>query len=250
MDGALFTIFFPTHSVWLVIARNAFIQSQCTSPTPRLVGESARCAGTVGMVEPGEGTGAVFAAPPAAGTRSSNRSTGSLPRRMCRGTHSARVPRRCCLPYPGIFRPMTDSWTPCSKASSRSSGIPGPGPPMAPVGIERRIRERCGRAGFLPTFRFMPATPAEIFVSPGSPHAFSTWCSWPCWRNRLTRPCAPGAVAAVEAQLVSWVEANPFLTGIHYISPTECALRLLAVCHAVDALRPLVPALRRCGLRC
>ena len=50
-----------------------------------------------------------------------------------------------------------------------------------------------------------------------------------------------GAVAAVEAQLVSWVEANPFLTGIHYISPTECALRLLAVCHAVDALRPLVP---------
>jgi hypothetical protein len=49
------------------------------------------------------------------------------------------------------------------------------------------------------------------------------------------------AVAAVEAQLVSWVEANLFLTGIHYISPTECALRLLAVCHTVDALRPLVP---------
>ncbi len=47
------------------------------------------------------------------------------------------------------------------------------------------------------------------------------------------------AVAAVEAQLVSWVEANPLLTGIHYIAPRECALRLLAVCHAVDALRPL-----------
>lgn len=46
------------------------------------------------------------------------------------------------------------------------------------------------------------------------------------------------AVAAVEAQLVSWVEANPFLMGIHYICPTECALRLLAVCHAMDALRP------------
>ncbi len=65
MDGALFTTFFPTHSIWLVIARNAFIQFQCPSPTPRLVGESARCAGTVGMVEPREGTGAVFAAPPA-----------------------------------------------------------------------------------------------------------------------------------------------------------------------------------------
>ena len=46
------------------------------------------------------------------------------------------------------------------------------------------------------------------------------------------------AVATMEAQLVSWVEANPFLTGIHYISPTECALRLLAVCHAIDGLRP------------
>ena len=46
------------------------------------------------------------------------------------------------------------------------------------------------------------------------------------------------AVAACEVQLVSWVEANPFLTGIHYISPTECALRLLAVCHAMDLVRP------------
>ena len=45
------------------------------------------------------------------------------------------------------------------------------------------------------------------------------------------------AVAACEAQLMSWVEANPFLTGIHYISPMECALRLLAVCYAVDLIR-------------
>lgn len=49
------------------------------------------------------------------------------------------------------------------------------------------------------------------------------------------------AAATVEAQLVSWVNANPFLTGIHYIAPTECALRLLAVCHAVDPLRPCLP---------
>lgn len=46
------------------------------------------------------------------------------------------------------------------------------------------------------------------------------------------------AVAACEAQLLSWVEANPFLTGIHYVSPTECALRLLAVCYAMDLIRP------------
>ena len=46
------------------------------------------------------------------------------------------------------------------------------------------------------------------------------------------------AVAVCETQVVSWVESNPFLTGIHYISPTECALRLLAVCHVMDLIRP------------
>ena len=53
-------------------------------------------------------------------------------------------------------------------------------------------------------------------------------------------PIRERAVAACEAQLVSWVEANPFLTGIHYISPTECALRLLAVCYAMDLIRPWI----------
>ncbi|MCC2643578.1 MAG: uncharacterized protein K0S45_3991 [Nitrospira sp.] len=53
------------------------------------------------------------------------------------------------------------------------------------------------------------------------------------------------AVAACEAQLLSWVEANPFLTGIHYISPMECALRLLAVCYAVDLIRPWLQAPER-----
>ncbi len=46
------------------------------------------------------------------------------------------------------------------------------------------------------------------------------------------------AVAACETQLLSWVESNPFLIGIHYISPMECALRLLAVCYAMDLIRP------------
>ncbi|MDP9131631.1 MAG: heparinase II/III-family protein [Nitrospirota bacterium] len=50
------------------------------------------------------------------------------------------------------------------------------------------------------------------------------------------------AVAALEAQLLSWADANPFLTGIHYISTMECALRLLAVCHAVDLVRPWLQA--------
>ncbi len=46
------------------------------------------------------------------------------------------------------------------------------------------------------------------------------------------------AVAMVEAQLCSWVEANPPLTGIHYISVMECALRLLAASYALDLVRP------------
>jgi hypothetical protein len=50
------------------------------------------------------------------------------------------------------------------------------------------------------------------------------------------------AVAVCEAQLCSWLESNPFLTGIHYISPMECALRLLAVCYAMDLIRPWIQA--------
>ncbi|MEW6247772.1 MAG: alginate lyase family protein [Nitrospirota bacterium] len=46
------------------------------------------------------------------------------------------------------------------------------------------------------------------------------------------------AVQSLEARLRSWRKANPFLTGIHYISAMECALRLLAVCHAIDIARP------------
>ena len=53
------------------------------------------------------------------------------------------------------------------------------------------------------------------------------------------------AAAVCEAQLLSWVDANPFLTGIHYISSTECALRLLAICYAMDLIRPWLPAPER-----
>lgn len=53
------------------------------------------------------------------------------------------------------------------------------------------------------------------------------------------------AVETCEAQLLSWVESNPMLIGIHYISPMECALRLLAVCYAVDLIRPWLRAPER-----
>lgn len=46
------------------------------------------------------------------------------------------------------------------------------------------------------------------------------------------------AVAAVETQFLSWVAANPLLIGVHYVSPMECALRLLASCYALDLIRP------------
>lgn len=70
----------------------------------------------------------------------------------------------------------------------------------------------------------------------------------------LARDARPGirrqAAALLRAQLVSWVEANPYLTGVHYISAMECGLRVLAVCHAVDLARgawddsdPVWPAL-------
>jgi hypothetical protein len=46
------------------------------------------------------------------------------------------------------------------------------------------------------------------------------------------------AVKLLEAQFLSWVVANPPLTGVHYISAMECGLRLIAVCHAFDLVRP------------
>lgn len=45
------------------------------------------------------------------------------------------------------------------------------------------------------------------------------------------------AIELLEMLLSSWVEANPLLTGIHYISSMECALRLIAACHAVELVR-------------
>lgn len=45
------------------------------------------------------------------------------------------------------------------------------------------------------------------------------------------------AVELIETQLLSWIAANPPLMGIHYVSIMECALRLIAVCHAMDLIR-------------
>ncbi len=57
----------------------------------------------------------------------------------------------------------------------------------------------------------------------------------------LSRSEAPDvsrrATELVETQLLSWIEASPFLTGVHYLSVMECGLRILAVCHALDLVR-------------
>jgi hypothetical protein len=45
------------------------------------------------------------------------------------------------------------------------------------------------------------------------------------------------AVALIESELNSWVRSNPPWFGIHYVSAMECALRLIAVCHALDRVR-------------
>lgn len=48
---------------------------------------------------------------------------------------------------------------------------------------------------------------------------------------------AEQAIGLLENILASWIEANPPLTGIHYVSAMECALRLIAACHALDMVR-------------
>lgn len=44
-------------------------------------------------------------------------------------------------------------------------------------------------------------------------------------------------VALIEQQFLSWIDGNPPLTGIHYISAMECALRIVVVCNALDMVR-------------
>jgi hypothetical protein len=53
------------------------------------------------------------------------------------------------------------------------------------------------------------------------------------------------AVVLIEAQLQGWLEANPLLEGIHYISAMECALRILAASHALDLARSSLTDRRR-----
>jgi len=45
------------------------------------------------------------------------------------------------------------------------------------------------------------------------------------------------AVMLISRQLESWLDENPMLCGIHYISSMECALRIIAVCHSLDVVR-------------
>ena len=49
------------------------------------------------------------------------------------------------------------------------------------------------------------------------------------------------AIRLLKAQLLSWNSCNPPLEGPHYVSAMECALRVIAVCHAVDLVRHKLP---------
>jgi len=44
----------------------------------------------------------------------------------------------------------------------------------------------------------------------------------------------------LEQVLASWTRDNQYLTGAHYLSAMECALRLIAVCHALDMMRDVL----------
>ncbi|MBP6058259.1 MAG: alginate lyase family protein [Nitrosomonas sp.] len=48
-------------------------------------------------------------------------------------------------------------------------------------------------------------------------------------QHRITRK--------MERIMLSWINENPWLRGIHYISTMECALRLISICHAFDMVR-------------
>jgi hypothetical protein len=45
------------------------------------------------------------------------------------------------------------------------------------------------------------------------------------------------AIQSMEKLILSWINENPWLTGVNYISTMECSLRLMSVCHAFDMIR-------------
>ena len=45
------------------------------------------------------------------------------------------------------------------------------------------------------------------------------------------------SIQLIERQLHDWVVENPYMRGIHYVSAMESALRIIAVCYAVDIAR-------------
>lgn len=44
-------------------------------------------------------------------------------------------------------------------------------------------------------------------------------------------------ITLLEQQFLSWIDDNPPLTGIHYVSAMECALRIVVVSYALDMVR-------------
>ena len=55
--------------------------------------------------------------------------------------------------------------------------------------------------------------------------------------------------AAVKADLLNWIEANPFLHGVHYLSVMECGLRIPVFVLALQALKTLSPQEREAILQ-
>ncbi len=62
------------------------------------------------------------------------------------------------------------------------------------------------------------------------------------YADSMSRDLRGRAVTMIRDQLLSWERANPPLDGPHYISAMECGLRLIAVCHVLDILRPMLQA--------
>jgi len=55
--------------------------------------------------------------------------------------------------------------------------------------------------------------------------------------NSADREDSSRLVNLLEAQFLSWCNDNPLWCGVHYISAMECALRIIAVAHALDMVR-------------
>ncbi len=91
--------------------------------------------------------------------------------------------------------------------------------------------------GFFGSMPYRPGNPVGDVRVAWEPSRLQQLVTLALLATRADDHTAGRAVTVLEDMFLDWVTDNPALNGVHYISAMECALRLIACCHALDMVR-------------